>query len=93
MLLEEIADALNRNPKLKQIEIQGHTDNSGTAQRNKVLYDERASAVRDRLITLGVSPSRLVAKGYGSDQPIAPNFGPGKARNRRVALKILEQDK
>ncbi len=90
VLLEEIADALNRNPQLTLVEVQGHTDNSGSAAHNKILSEERASAVRERLIQLGVAPSRLVAKGYGDTKPIAPNIGPGKARNRRVAFIILE---
>ena len=94
VLLEEIADALNKTPRLKLIEIQGHTDNQGAAEYNKRLSDQRANAVRDRLISLGVASSRLQAKGYGAEQPVVPNVTAGnRARNRRVALVIKQQDK
>ena len=93
VLLEEIADALQKNPGIKVVEIQGHTDNSGTAQRNKELSEQRAAAVKDRLVSLGVASSRLQSKGFGSERPIVPNVTEGnRARNRRVALVILESD-
>jgi OmpA-OmpF porin, OOP family len=92
-LLTEIADALIHNPRIKRIEVQGHTDNSGNADRNKVLSEERASAVRTWLTSHGVTPDRLVAKGYGQAKPLVPNVtAANKARNRRVQLIITEQD-
>jgi outer membrane protein OmpA-like peptidoglycan-associated protein len=94
VLLEELADVLNKNPKIKSVEIQGHTDNQGPAAVNKTLSEQRAESVRDRLVSLGVSSSRLQAKGYGAERPIVPNVTAGnRARNRRVALIILDQDK
>ncbi|MCS6899022.1 MAG: carboxypeptidase regulatory-like domain-containing protein [Myxococcales bacterium] len=94
VLLQEIADVLIRNPNLRRIEIQGHTDNQGTPAFNKTLSEQRAQAVRDRLISLGVKADRLEARGYGSERPLVPNVTAGnRARNRRVALIILEQDK
>jgi outer membrane protein OmpA-like peptidoglycan-associated protein len=93
-LLEEIADALNRNPCLRQVEIQGHTDNSGSKEHNKVLSDQRANSVREWLLAHGVEPGRLTAQGYGQDRPISPNITPaGKERNRRVQFMIKDQDK
>jgi len=93
-LLEEIADALIRNPCLKQIEIQGHTDNTGAKEHNKVLSDQRANAVREWLLQHGIEPGRLVAQGYGQERPISPNVTPaGKERNRRVQFMIKDQDK
>jgi outer membrane protein OmpA-like peptidoglycan-associated protein len=93
-LLEEIADTMIRNPCLKQVEIQGHTDNSGTKEHNKVLSDQRANAVREWLLGHGIEPGRLVAQGYGQERPISPNVTPaGKERNRRVQFMIKEQDK
>lgn len=93
-LLEEIADTLIRNPCLKQLEIQGHTDNSGSKEHNKVLSDQRASAVREWLLQHGIEPGRLVAQGYGQERPISPNVTPaGKERNRRVQFMIKDQDK
>lgn len=94
VLLQEIADVLSRNPKLRRIEIQGHTDNQGTPAINKTLSEQRAQAVRDRLVSLGVTSDRLEARGYGSERPLVPNVTAGnRARNRRVALVIAEQDK
>ncbi|MCC6644106.1 MAG: OmpA family protein [Polyangiaceae bacterium] len=94
VLLMEIADALQKHPEIKLVEIQGHTDNSGTAQHNKDLSEQRAAAVKDRLVSLGVSSSRLTSKGFGAERPIVPNVTEGnRARNRRVALVILQSDK
>jgi outer membrane protein OmpA-like peptidoglycan-associated protein len=93
-LLEEIADTLIRNPCLKQLDIQGHTDNSGSTEHNKVLSDQRANAVREWLLAHSIEPGRLVAQGYGQERPISPNVTPaGKERNRRVQFMIKEQDK
>jgi outer membrane protein OmpA-like peptidoglycan-associated protein len=92
-LLEEIADAMIRNPCLKQVEIQGHTDNTGAKEHNKVLSDQRANAVREWLLQHGIEPGRLVAQGYGQERPISPNVTPaGKERNRRVQFMIKQQD-
>lgn len=92
-LLEEMADVLQKNPRLKRVEIQGHTDSTGNVPRNRALSQERADAVRERLVALGVAPERLAAKGYGDERPLAPNVtAANRARNRRVALVILEQD-
>jgi outer membrane protein OmpA-like peptidoglycan-associated protein len=93
-LLTEIADALIRNPRLKRIEVQGHTDNSGTAEHNKILSEQRAEAVRAWLVQHGVSADRLVSRGYGQEKPLAPNVtAANRARNRRVQFIILEQEK
>ena len=93
-LLEEIADTMIRNPCLKQIEIQGHTDNTGAKEHNKVLSDQRANAVREWLLAHSIEPGRLVAQGYGQERPISPNVTPaGKERNRRVQFMIKDQDK
>jgi len=93
-LLEEIADTMNRNPCVRRVEIQGHTDNSGSKEHNKVLSDQRANAVREWLVTHSVESGRLTAQGYGQDRPISPNITPaGKERNRRVQFIIQDQDK
>ena len=92
--MEEIADTLNRNVCLKQVEVQGHTDNTGAKEHNKVLSDQRANAVREWLLSHGVESGRLIALGYGQERPISPNVTPaGKERNRRVQFIIKDQDK
>ena len=98
-LLEEIAQVIKDNPQIKKIEIQGHTDASGNAKKNQKLSQDRAKAVHDRLIKLGVDKSRLTYKGFGSSSPLIPlEAGQKKeteeqaAANRRVEFMILEQD-
>lgn len=91
-LLERIADFLNRHPELRQIEIQGHTDNQGPRPRNQALSQQRAEAVRTALINLGVAGDRLTARGYGPDRPVGPNLtAAGRARNRRVVFEIKQR--
>jgi outer membrane protein OmpA-like peptidoglycan-associated protein len=91
-LMEEIADVLQRNPNIRKVEIQGHTDNTGGREHNQTLSEARANAVRAWLIRTGVDGSRLLAKGYGQDRPVAPNVTPAnKAKNRRVQFIILEK--
>jgi outer membrane protein OmpA-like peptidoglycan-associated protein len=91
-LLREIADVFLRNPHVQLVEIQGHTDNTGSAERNKVLSQERAEAVKAWLVNAGVAESRLEAKGYGPDHPLGPNkTAADRAKNRRVQLIIRKQ--
>jgi outer membrane protein OmpA-like peptidoglycan-associated protein len=91
-LLEEIAEVLSKNPNLEQVEIQGHTDNTGGRELNQRLSDSRANAVRDWLIKAGINAGRLTAKGYGQDKPLAPNVTEAnRARNRRVQFIIVKK--
>jgi outer membrane protein OmpA-like peptidoglycan-associated protein len=88
-ILEEIADVVKTHTEIKAVEVQGHTDNQGTAAYNLRLSQNRAQAVVDTLIKLGVDPSRLEAKGYGDTKPLLPNSTEAnKAKNRRVQLMI-----
>ncbi len=87
--LDEVVKVLKANPGLK-VEIQGHTDNIGSAAYNMKLSLRRAQAVADYLISHGISPSRLTVKGYGFTRPVASNDTPeGRALNRRVQIKPL----
>ena len=88
-LLDEVAIILEKNPEMK-VEVQGHTDNTGTAEYNQWLSEKRAQRVKDYLVSKGIDPSRLEAKGYGLTQPVASNATvEGRAQNRRVELKRL----
>ena len=88
-LMEEIADVIEHHQGIKRIEIQGHTDNTGTREHNQVLSDARANSVKNWLVGAGIDPGRLVAKGYGQDRPVVPNVtAANKARNRRVQFII-----
>ncbi|MBW2524583.1 MAG: OmpA family protein [Deltaproteobacteria bacterium] len=92
-LLAEVADVLHRNPNLRKVEIQGHTDNTGGAAHNEQLSQARADAVRTWLSGHGIDPGRLEAKGYGQGRPLVPNITPAnRARNRRVQFVIKEKD-
>jgi len=86
-ILDIVAASLVANPDIK-IEIAGHTDNTGSAATNTRLSQARADAVRAYLASKGVAPERMVAKGYGPSQPVAPNTAAaGRAQNRRVELR------
>jgi OOP family OmpA-OmpF porin len=88
-LLDGVASILMKNPEM-EVEVQGHTDNKGTAEYNQWLSEKRAQRVKDYLVSKGVDPSRLEAKGYGFTQPMASNdTAEGRAQNRRVELKRL----
>ena len=69
--------------------VNGHTDSDGSASYNMGLSRERAGAVSNHLASKGVSPGRLVPRGFGESQPIASNnTAAGKAKNRRVEIHI-----
>lgn len=88
-VLDIVAQSLNGNPDIR-IEIAGFTDNTGSAATNIRLSQSRADAVRAYLASKGVAPGRMVAKGYGAVNPIAPNTtAGGRAQNRRVELRQL----
>ena len=71
------------------ISIEGHTDNTGTANYNRILSQRRANAVADILVNNGVPPARLYAVGRGENEPVASNLSAtGRAQNRRVEFVI-----
>ncbi len=72
------------------VEISGHTDNVGSASSNQRLSQQRADAVRSWLISKGVSPDRMISKGYGEDNPRVPNDTEENRRmNRRIEFKRI----
>lgn len=91
-LLAEIADVINKNEKLRKIEIQGHTDNTGAPSRNKELSQMRADSVLKWLVGKGaVANERLSSKGFGQERPLVPNVTPAnRARNRRVQFIFVK---
>lgn len=88
--LEEVVDLLQTEPG-KKIRVEGHTDSSGEAQANQELSQQRADAVRQALIELGIAEDRITANGMGQEFPIASNEDEvGRARNRRVDVILLD---
>ena len=84
-----VASSLQTYPD-SNVQIVGHTDNTGDAAYNQGLSERRASSVADVLQEGGVSFSRLQTAGRGEDAPIASNLtDEGRAQNRRVEIVIL----
>lgn len=89
--LRRLVRFLKDNHKVK-FEVQGHTDNIGSAERNMQLSQERAQKVADFLIENGIDKNRVVVKGFGMTIPFTSNnTEAGRQKNRRVEFKILEK--
>jgi outer membrane protein OmpA-like peptidoglycan-associated protein len=85
--LQSVADVLTQQPALR-LEIQGHTDNVGSADFNRRLSESRAASVRQYLIShFSVASERLTTVGFGDAKPVGDNkTEQGRAQNRRVEL-------
>jgi OOP family OmpA-OmpF porin len=89
-LLDGVATSLVSYPQKNDIEVQGHTSSEGSNAYNMKLSQRRAQSVVDYLRMKGVS-NKLIAKGYGENQPIADNSTEaGRSENRRVELIWIE---
>lgn len=89
-VLEGVGADLKKYPRLR-IELQGHTDSSGSDQYNLKLSQQRAEAVRTHLVEQGVPEAQLVARGYGEAQPIDNNAtAEGREKNRRVVMFVVD---
>lgn len=81
---------LENNPDM-HVEIQGYTDNKGSASYNQKLSEKRAEVVKDYLVSKGIDAHRLTVKGFGEKDPIADNnTTEGRALNRRIEFKIIK---
>jgi outer membrane protein OmpA-like peptidoglycan-associated protein len=91
--LANFASSLNSNPDT-DIQIYGHTDNTGSDAINNPLSEKRAQSVYNFLQTKGVTGNRMVSQGFGSTQPVSDNgTATGRAQNRRVEIYILPNEK
>ena len=87
--LGKIAAIAKDCPPNVTITVSGHTDNSGTAEANQKLSEQRAQAVVDYLVKAGVPSSKLKAAGFGQEKPIADNdTTEGRAKNRRIEFSV-----
>ena len=91
---------MKENPKL-EIELSGHTDTQGSAVYNQQLSENRAKAVVDYLVAMGIESKRFQFKGYGEEKPIISDAAISKmtsqeekdaahANNRRTEIKVLK---
>lgn len=94
--LDKLVILLIDNPEIK-IELGSHTDSVDTEEYNVILSQKRAESAVEYIVKHGISPDRIVAKGYGESKPIARNTNPdgtdnpvGRQKNRRTEFKILE---
>jgi OOP family OmpA-OmpF porin len=89
-ILDNAVELLASNTGLS-VEIQGYADNLGSDEYNLALSEKRAQAVKEYLVSKGISSDRLTVIGYGKKNPAADNntIG-GRAKNRRVEFKITK---
>jgi outer membrane protein OmpA-like peptidoglycan-associated protein len=88
--LEHLAAVLKAYGNVS-VNVTGHTDNTGDAEANKRLSAERAAAVKQALVGMGVPAARITDEGFGPEQPTASNdTEDGRAKNRRVELVVTK---
>lgn len=88
-ILEEMAVALHKVGG-KKVKIIGHTDSSGDGNKNFLLSQERAMAVRNYLIAKNIKAENLSTEGMGSSKPVADNTtAEGRKKNRRIEFEVL----
>jgi|GEM_PF-125735 len=89
--LDNIAAILKAFPNVN-VKIGGYTDNTGNADSNLTLSDNRAKNVVDALQALGIAANRMESEGYGIAHPVATNSTPeGRAQNRRIAVRVTKK--
>ena len=88
-VLDSVATVLYKY-KDTRLQVNGHTDSTGSADYNYNLSNRRATSVANYLAGQGVDQSRIISQGMGPDQPIASNATEsGRAQNRRVELQVI----
>jgi len=91
--LKDLLTVLNKYPDTN-IEVQGHTDNTGTPALNQTLSEKRAAGVAAYLIQNGIASSRITTKGYGQTAPKYSNdTEEGRSQNRNVQFEISANEK
>ena len=91
--LTDLITVLNKYPDTN-IEVQGHTDSTGTLEYNQALSEKRAASVADYLEAHSIASARITTKGFGKTAPKYDNGTPeGRAQNRRAEFLITANDK
>jgi outer membrane protein OmpA-like peptidoglycan-associated protein len=87
--LQQISQILADNPDYK-ILVEAHTDDKGVPEELQTLTQERATAITDKMVVLGISQNRLEAKGLGATFPLVSNTtNANRAKNRRVQVILV----
>ena len=87
--LRNVAEILKAYPNVN-VKVGGYTDNTGDANANLKLSQDRATSVVTELVALGVPATRLSGEGYGEQYPVADNgTEQGRAQNRRIAMRVV----
>jgi len=88
--LDEVAQMMKENSKMV-IQLEGHTDNQGSAKANMELSESRVEAVKKYLVSKGIAKDRVKTKALGGSQPLSNEMTQeARARNRRVEMRILK---
>jgi OmpA-OmpF porin, OOP family len=88
--LDEVAQMMKENSKM-EIQLEGHTDNQGSAKANMELSESRVEAVKKYLVSKGIAKDRIKTKALGGSQPLANEMTQeARAMNRRVEMRILK---
>jgi OOP family OmpA-OmpF porin len=88
--LDEVAQMMKENSKMV-IQLEGHTDNQGSAKANMELSEARVEAVKKYLVSKGIAKDRIKTKALGGSQPLANEMTQeARAMNRRVEMRVLK---
>lgn len=89
--LDDVAKYVKTDPEVKRIAVEGHTDNVGRDPANDKLGEQRSRAVKEYLVTQGVSPKLFELKSLGETKPVDNNrTDEGRARNRRASVTLIK---
>ena len=89
--VNDLAQVLKAYPSA-QVQLTGHTDNTGNPQGNQALSVARANAVKAMLVNDGIAENRMSTQGFGQDRPVASNdTEQGRAQNRRIELTVTQK--
>ncbi|MBI2083302.1 MAG: OmpA family protein, partial [Deltaproteobacteria bacterium] len=87
--IRKAAALLREHPEIKEIAVEGHTDNIGDRSKNVDLSLQRAEAVKEILVREGIDPSRIMTFGFNADRPVAADNTPSERQlNRRVEIMV-----
>ena len=90
--LDALAKLLVQHSEDWTLKLSGHTDNEGTPEKNLLLSEKRANAVKNYLVKKGAKADKIIAEWFGQTMPIADNATPaGRQKNRRVEMKIISK--